>query len=77
MSTAEGTVVCRYEASAQDIREDVQAMQRQVRVLADEKADLARSLHSEQQQSHQHQAQVTPLPVYMQKMPLAPVCKHE
>ena len=50
--------MCRYEAGAEDIREEVQAMQRQVHALAEEKADMARSLQAEQLQSHQHQTQV-------------------
>jgi len=51
-------VLCRFEGNAEEIRSEVHSMQQQVRVLAGEKEDLHHQLHSEQQRSRQHLAQV-------------------
>ncbi|DBA72756.1 TPA: hypothetical protein ACH3X2_010149 [Trebouxia sp. C0005] len=53
---------CRgFEGNAEEIRSEVHAMQQQVRVLAGEKEDLHHQMHSEQQRSRQHLAQVATL----------------
>ncbi|DBB04616.1 TPA: hypothetical protein ACH3X1_012686 [Trebouxia sp. C0004] len=51
----------RFEGNAEEIRSEVHAMQQQVRVLAGEKEHLHHQLHSEQQRSRQHLAQVATL----------------
>lgn len=51
-------VLFRFEGNAEEIRNEVHSMQQQVRVLASEKEDLHHHLHSEQQRSRQHHAQV-------------------
>jgi len=59
-------VPCRFEGNAEEIRSEVHAMQQQVRVLAGEKEDLHHQLHSEQQRSRQHLAQVITSDYYFQ-----------
>lgn len=57
---------CRFEGNAEEIRSEVHAMQQQVRVLAGEKEDLHHQMHSEQQRSRQHLAQVINTDPYYQ-----------